>query len=189
MLSLALCAATVALWVRSYWVMDSFTYAGDVHDDRMPGGGGTSHFGGLSVSWHVFDIIPGRGAAYERQYRSRNPHTPRGLSFESSPLPASDPRPLAPLSRFMFDVRGERSYNEGDVVRVRSGGVAAPHWLPAALFALPPLLWLRRARRVRRTRVRGLCPTCGYDLRATPDRCPECGREAAASAAAGDAAA
>jgi hypothetical protein len=51
----------------------------------------------------------------------------------------------------------------------------APYWIIVSVFALPPTLWLFRLRRHRLLMKRGICRTCGYDLRATPDRCPECG--------------
>jgi hypothetical protein len=54
-----------------------------------------------------------------------------------------------------------------------------PHWPFIPLALLLPLLWLRRCRILARTADRakaGHCGNCGYDLRATPDRCPECGR-------------
>ena len=50
-------------------------------------------------------------------------------------------------------------------------------------LVIPCRLALRRWRR-RRQPVPGLCCNCGYDLRATPQRCPECGEIAPPSAAA-----
>ena len=50
--------------------------------------------------------------------------------------------------------------------------IGVPYWVVCpALAGLPAWRWARR----RRSPTPGLCLQCGYDLRATPDRCPECG--------------
>jgi hypothetical protein len=53
--------------------------------------------------------------------------------------------------------------------------IVFPSWLPVVAFACLPIFWLRVFRRRRKAIKIGLCANCGYDLRATPDRCPECG--------------
>jgi hypothetical protein len=60
--------------------------------------------------------------------------------------------------------------------------VGVPQWPLVLLSALLVPVPARSLIQQRRWRHQGRCRTCGYDLRATPDRCPECGTVATRAA-------
>jgi hypothetical protein len=75
-------------------------------------------------------------------------------------------------------------YQKGGIVRLLS----VPHWFVALASGSCAVL-LHRNKGIARARE-GFCANCGYDLRATPERCPECGtavrRRAAGGSVEGD---
>ena len=68
-------------------------------------------------------------------------------------------------------------------VRLRNGApvLVLPCWFVAVIAAVLPAARAVRHDRHRLRRSRGLCPACGYDLRTTPEKCPECGAAATAA--------
>ena len=57
------------------------------------------------------------------------------------------------------------------------GSLFVPLWMPTLLFAGLSYTFVAPVHRRRKRKKLGLCLKCGYDLRASKDRCPECGQE------------
>lgn len=83
----------------------------------------------------------------------------------------SDYEPVPTTEWYMSDVArfpdGASTYS--------SYAVRIPFWLVLGLVAAVPSFYAIRCARRLWHGVPGLCGKCGYDLRASKDRCPECG--------------
>ena len=170
--SLLLCVATTALWARTLWGSDIVTI--DHEDLSSPFNRGfilISQPWGLKLQWHwetpgtsASAAEAGGDAVGRRRWVVRHDFGyPERLMWE----------PDSRANRLGFYWGTYRHDRPHRVSRLLKIGV--PHWFAVAGFGLLPAFWsVGRYRRVRRM-GRGLCTRCGYDLRGTPDRCPECG--------------
>lgn len=165
-LSLVLCLGTCALWVRSYWRADSFS-VGDRRAIAEPGAWryfvyGESVHGRITLR-HYKETVVGKDAG---GWMMENPCAAPVNEVWFAPV-EGQPHPQWPgeWHGFYFHRDGGDSW------------ASIPHAAVAAVMALLPCAWLRHSYRRKRAAEAGLCPTCGYDLRATSNRCPECGTE------------
>lgn len=163
-ISFALCLATTALWVRSYSHSDSVTH--------FPHSG-TGLKWWIASSRGMFDIL------HTDDRVPSELDTVAGWSFNTSRERNSDMKDIIRVHAGRSDSSTSQfldfAYLSRLGDRLSSSRLWFPHWSLVLLFAVLPALWLRSFIRSRRRNRIGLCLVCGYDLRATPDRCPECG--------------
>ena len=158
-LSLLLCLATAALWVRGYWRMDAAGWRRAVAPGEPEWWFGLSSAGGRLM---VFGALYPPPAAPQRLPGGWYWH-----SYDNTPIRYAG-GPFA--NRWGF---GLISTEAADV---RERGIVLPAWAATVFFALLPAIRLASIIRRRRLMAEGHCLRCGYDLRATPERCPECGQ-------------
>jgi hypothetical protein len=160
-LSLLLCVAVCALWVRSYLAWDLVRVRTERRWLHVGCGAGKL----MAGTWLTADHDLEADMSLRREVRGAE-RARKNLALSSA---AATYRLHAVGFEYMA-LRAQKptSYRMAVV----------PMWFPAASAAIVPVLWLRRRQRERRRVAAGCCSRCGYDLRATPGRCPECGREA-----------
>lgn len=149
-MSLLLCISTCVLSVRSEEV--AYAYDFDAGSARL-----------------AIGIARGQFFYDRTAFVSGKPMMSRRPGFYAMRLgPAPQVNFAPPSWSFVGITKSHARLLSFDVFDVRISS-----WLIAMTWAVLPILWI--ALRFRRRSPAGMCSDCGYDLRASTDRCPECG--------------
>ncbi|MDB5329037.1 MAG: hypothetical protein JWP03_188 [Phycisphaerales bacterium] len=166
-LSLLLCAATCALWVRSTAMKTGdrlgWTKVAGEHGRRAE----LSSVDGHIAYVHDTATTPFISAGYADA---------PGAGWEHG-----DPEYIGhKMDAYTYNDEGDRHEwgHLGVYVATWNNGcmrVSVEDGVLALITAPLPALWIILRLRLLFRPKPGCCPTCGYDLCATPNRCPECG--------------
>lgn len=161
------CLLVVAWWGASYW-------------GRI---GAIGSFGGAR-----YEVWGDSGRVVVVRFRSWEAETPLEFFWESRPVmparvPTSQPLGVG-WTASVYAARAGFEYGRGTYEgpswwwqrKVGFVRLGVPHVLIVVLLGVLPAGVVRRWRQRRGWWEAGRCVGCGYDLRGTPRRCPECGR-------------
>src|SRR5215217_7438109 len=154
--ALASCIAftlAIIFWARGYRRLDYISHARVVGDH--------------SITWTL--ASQNGGLFFEKMVQTPPPGQRWGWNVDS--FNNDQPSFLLPYSHGGFFYFEKDLYGGGSAVAT-SGGV--PWWFLMLLSAPLPIGWWIRRRRQAQRAMRGRCAGCGYDLRASTERCPEC---------------
>jgi hypothetical protein len=181
-LSVFVFIATLVMTIRSWRISDGWTWTASSSTE-------------LSWSvWHgtIRQIRDDTPVGYRRGHVTTEPDIRRPVGLVRYGYQTRDPREtlyaspvtlhyLRPPSRVYWTALGVQVYRTVSEEPAKNGlrnsrtYVIAPFW--PLMFPSGLVISYRAVRRLRLRRLilRGLCPRCRYDLRATPAQCPECG--------------
>jgi hypothetical protein len=193
-----LLAASLAMWARGYRARDGVWYSTDTTRYGLHSYRGRAWLWTLDVApmptamvWTTpVRIGPGwtRDSApdswYDR-FASLGPMSLRAEDLLDAPFGGGGGAAGVDRGGIGFRyVRNDAWYPRAQLMHgypaVTSTAFAVPYWAITMATAVWPGVMVWRRVRSRRRATQGLCVTCGYDLRGSPDgRCPECGVTAA----------
>jgi hypothetical protein len=186
LMSLLLSVAVAALWVRSYWGADWVEYGtADAVRRLLQEYNLHSEAGVVSVTWRALTFERSEALAmyaHDRGvgliYGSGEPDGPTAVwspLWQSLGFDADSDSETRSVTRYWQNPRAVEPL--GKMTEHRTT-VTFPHWFAWLVLLAAGWPAVRRVIRFATAKTRdpgNRCRNCAYDLRASPDRCPECG--------------